>query len=194
MAEDLKNFMEKEGLEEASIMGHSMGGKTAMTIASQYPEKVTKLIVVDIAPKPYEPGHEQIFKALRALPINEIESRQEAREFLSDYIDEQGIRLFLLKNLSRKKEGGYRWKMNLEGIYNNYSNILSSLPEDAKFEGSTLFINGKRSHYIQKDDKDLIRKHFPKAQLLTLKNAGHWVHVDQADALREAVVRFLGDS
>ena len=194
MANDLNKFRERQGLEKASIMGQSMGGKTAMTFASKYPDKVHKLIVVDIAPKSYNPNHELIFKALRELPINDIDSRKEARQFLAKYIDEEGIRLFLLKNLSRKKDGGYRWKMNLDSIYQNYENILSALPDEASYEGPTLFINGKQSNYIQNEDKEVIRKHFPKSQLLTLKDAGHWVHVDQPKALKQAVLTFLGKS
>lgn len=194
MADDLSQFMDKQDLESAYIMGHSMGGKTAMTFAGEYPGKVKKLIVVDIGPKKYEAGHETIFNAMRSLPIDEIESRKEARQHLGEYITEEGIRLFLLKNLSRKKEGGYRWKMNLEGIYQNYDKILASIPDDIHYEGPALFINGQSSNYITKEDRPMIKKHFPNAQLQTIKNAGHWVHVDQQEELLGSVSAFLSEN
>lgn len=191
MAEDLSEFMEEHDIEEAYIMGHSMGGKTAMSFAGQFPEKVKKLIVVDIAPKEYQPGHEEIFKALRSLPVEEIDQRQDAREHLNQYIEDEGVRLFLLKNLKRNKNGNYEWRMNLKGIYQNYENILSALPESIHFDGPALFISGERSDYIQNGDKELIRDHFPSAKIEVISDAGHWVHADRQDKLLEVVRSFL---
>lgn len=191
MAEDLSAFMEEHDIEKAHIMGHSMGGKTAMSFAGRFPQKVKKLIVVDIAPKEYQPGHEEIFKALRSLPVGEIDQRKDAREHLSQYIKDEGVRLFLLKNLKRNKEGSYEWRMNLKGIYQNYENILSALPESIHFEGPTLFVSGEKSDYIQSDDKELIRVHFPTAKIEVINEAGHWVHADRQAELLDVVRSFL---
>ena len=168
-----------------------MGGKTAMTFSGLFPEKTRKLIVVDIAPKSYEAGHDEIFRALRSLPVDEIGQRKDAREHLKQYISEQGVRLFLLKNLKRKSDGSYGWRMNLEGIYKNYDSILSAVPEDLRFEGASLFISGERSNYIQEQDHEKIEQYFPNAQIEVIKNAGHWVHVDQREALLKTVRSFL---
>ena len=193
MARDLRDFMEEAGLEKANIMGHSMGGKTAMAFAGLFPEKVMNLIVIDIAPKEYEPGHETIFKALRSLPVENIQQRRDAREHLNKYIDEEGVRLFLLKNLKRKDDGDYEWRMNLESIYENYAHILSALPKDLKYEGPALFVSGAKSSYIKEEDEALIRQHFPHANIEVIEKAGHWVHVDQKDALLDRVRSFLTD-
>ncbi len=127
MAQDLKAFMDQHWIPQAHIIGHSMGGKTAMQFAFEYPDMVDKLVVLDIAPPANESGHGLIFDALHSVDLQKIETRIEADEKLAQKIKDYGVRQFLLKNLSRQKEGGYRWKMNLEAISNNYDNILAAV-------------------------------------------------------------------
>ncbi len=117
MAEDLHDFLHEHDLQQVNIMGHSMGGKTAMQFAHTYPERVNRLIVVDIAPKTYPPGHQTIFEALLGVELDKVASRADVEEVLAAKIKEERIRLFLLKNLTRTKQGAYRWKVNLEAIY-----------------------------------------------------------------------------
>jgi len=154
MAYDLQHFMENQWMFKSTIMGHSMGGKTAMQFALLHPGMVEKLIVVDIAPKAYEGGHQPIFDALFDLQPEQISDRSEAEAKLKEHISERGVRQFLLKNLSRKKGGnGYEWKMNLPVIHKHYRDILKELKVyDAPFEGEALFIRGGRSNYIQEED------------------------------------------
>lgn len=191
LAEDLKNFMEGEGMSQATIIGHSMGGKTAMQFAVSYPEMVTSLIVVDIAPKAYEGGHQAIFDALLAVDLEQVESRKMADEQLMTAIPDFGVRQFLLKNLTREKEGGYRWKMNLPVIYKNYQHILNNILLDEPYTGPSLFIRGERSGYIKKTDDSLIKDSFSKAQVVTIPNAGHWVHAEAPKALLSEFKSFM---
>ncbi len=191
MAQDLHDFMEKNWIHKAHILGHSMGGKVAMEFALTYPDMVDKLIVVDIAPRPYAPGHDEIFTALFAIDLNTVESRQAAEAILEQYIPEWGVRQFLLKNLSRIKEGGFEWKMNLPIIYRDYAQILEPPSEADPFEGPALFIRGEQSRYVRDEDILHIQELFPRSILQTVPNASHWVHADQPEILNGMVMDFL---
>lgn len=191
MAEDLSEFMEQNWIHKAHVLGHSMGGKVAMELALTYPDLVDKLIVVDIAPRPYAPGHDDVFAALFAVDLQKLESRQEAEAILEKYLDEWGVRQFLLKNLSRTKEGAYEWKMNLPVIHRDYARILESPTESDPFEGPTLFIRGEKSRYVKDEDMLRIQELFPRSTLNTVPDTGHWVHADQPEVLKKLVVDFL---
>lgn len=183
MARDVIEFMQSQWIFEATIIGHSMGGKVAMQVALTEPDMVSNLIVVDIAPRSYERGHDLIFTALNSVPIETVASRGDVEEYLGKYISETGIKLFLMKNLSRNKDGSYRWKMNLPIIEKNYESILQPTLSDFPYEGPTLFISGERSDYIREEDQERIIELFPEAKVETISNAGHWVHADQKDAI-----------
>ena len=193
MAEDLAAFMEENWMHKAHIIGHSMGGKTAMQFAADYPDLLDKLVVVDIAPKKYQGGHQIIFDALRSVNINKVESRKEVEEHLSKFIEEPGVRLFLMKNLSRKKDGGFQWKMNLEEIYVNYPKILDNILLEDSVTNDSLFINGAKSDYVTDEDQKFIREYFHNAQFVTIPNAGHWVHAEQPAALVDSLLSFLNE-
>ncbi len=193
MAEDLQEFMEKQWIHKAIILGHSMGGKTAMQFALDFPEMVEKLIVVDIGPFSNNGGHELIFEALRALDLEKIKTRKDADDILKIKISDFGVRQFLLKNLSRSKEGDYYWKMNLPVIHDHYDEILAKVDVVHPFEGETLFIRGGKSNYIGVEEFPSFKKSFPNAQLQTIANAGHWVHAEQPEQLLETVLSFLNN-
>jgi pimeloyl-ACP methyl ester carboxylesterase len=192
MAEDIQQFLENNWIYEANIIGHSMGGKVAMQLALSYPDLVKSLIVVDIAPKQYPGGHYEIFDALFALDLTKVEGRNDADNFLKERIKDFGVRQFLLKNLSRNKEGGYRWKMNLPVIYDHYQDILAPIQADEPFEKPTLFIRGGQSDYIQADDLDTITELFPVAMIDTVLDAGHWVHAQAPEELMSMVYAHFG--
>lgn len=189
-AEDLREFMESQWIYGAHVIGHSMGGKTAMQFAFDHPDLLDRLVVVDIAPKVYQGGHELIFAAMDALDLDKLESRTDAEEQLAASISDPGVRLFLLKNLTRNKAGGYEWKMNLPVLRRDYPQILSAV-SGAPFTGPSLFIRGQRSDYIQDADWPVIKELFPAAELVTVPNAGHWVHADAPDTLLQNVQQFL---
>lgn len=190
LAEDLRHFMEDQWVHRAHILGHSMGGKTAMRFALDYPDMVDRLVVVDIGPKAYSGGHQEIFSAMLDLPVDKLEARQEAEEFLAKRIAEKGVRQFLLKNLSREKDGGYRWKPNLPALYANYADILAPV-EGSPIGRPSLFIRGEKSNYILDEDWPNILQLFPQAKLETVSQSGHWVHAEQPEGLLELLLPFL---
>jgi len=176
MAEDLATFMESQWIHSAHIVGHSMGGKTAMQLAMDYPDMVESLTVIDIAPTQSAGGHEEIFEALRAVDIKKLDKRSDASETLSTFIKEEGVKQFLLKNLTRKKEGGYEWKMNLSVLDTHYERILDPINLTTPYDKPTLFIKGGLSKHIQDSDMKSIEERFPHYQMKEIANAGHWVH------------------
>jgi esterase len=191
MAEDVKEFLQQQGLPSAHLLGHSMGGKTAMQCAVTHLGIVDRLIVVDIAPKSYPPGHEDIFDALYALDLQALRTRQEADAALAEKVQDSSLRQFLLKNLERDASGAFRWRLNLDAIYNNYAEMLKEPQTKSKFDKPTLFIKGGASGYIQEEDKDTIRALFPLAQLVTIPGAGHWVHAEAPQKFAKIVLDFL---
>ncbi len=193
LAADLKQFMESQWIFNASVIGHSMGGKTAMQFALDYPDMVKKLVVVDIAPKAYVGTHYEIFKALFSLDLDRIESREEADEHLAQRIKEDDVRHFLMKNLTRKKGGGFEWKINLPVLYRHYDDILAAVRGGQPFDGPALFIRGGRSKHILPGDEKGIRELFPEARIETIEKAGHWVHADAPVELSAMVREFLAD-
>ncbi len=194
MAEDLREFMESHWMYDgAHVIGHSMGGKTAMQFALEHPDLVKKLVVVDIAPKAYPGNHYEIFNALLSMNLNEIENRTEADELLARRIEEEDVRLFLMKNLTRRKEGGYEFKMNLPVLREHYDDVLAAVEGEHPFEGPALFIRGGRSKHVVEGDEVLIKKLFPNATIETIDRAGHWVHADAPVQLLKIIQKFLAE-
>ena len=191
MADDLYEFMQTHQLLKANIIGHSMGGKTAMQFAIHFPHLIDKLIVVDMSPRPSGAHHNTIFEALFSIDITKIRSRQEADQQLAGYIPEFAVRQFLLKNLGRDEKGNFKWKMNLKGIYDNYRHILKGIEPNAVFDKQTLFIKGGKSGYVQTEDEELIRKIFPASSIKTIEDAGHWVHAEAPEAFYMVAREFL---
>ncbi|MEO1438586.1 MAG: alpha/beta fold hydrolase [Bacteroidota bacterium] len=174
-------------------MGHSMGGKTAMQFAYEHPDYVDKLIVVDIGPYQYPGGHQTIFEALFSVDLEKLTSRKEIQEKLAEKIDDQSVLLFLMKNLTRLPEGGYRWKMNLYSLYENYQRILEALPEEELFDGETLFIRGGNSKYIPEDGETGLKDWFPASKLISIPNAGHWVHAEAPQPFLNTLKTYLNE-
>lgn len=191
MAQDLVRYMDSKNLDRAIVLGHSMGGKTAMQLACTQPERVSKLLVADIAPRLYPPHHQYILEALEALPLPQLTSRAEADEALAQNLDNWGIRQFLLKNLYWKSPGELGLRINLSILKTKMQEIGEPLPDDMVYPGPTVFLRGGASDYIADGDLPLIRHHFPKANLITIENAGHWLHAEQPDAFLESTLDFM---
>lgn len=192
MAEDLGHFLDQHGIYATALVGHSMGGKVAMHFALEHPDRVERLVVVDIAPTAAAPGnHEHIFQALMALDISRLQTREEADLFLQKYIPEAAIRQFLLKNLTRNPDGSFAWKMNLPVLWKHYSDILAPVEGSEPFDRPVLFVRGGRSNYIRDSDVGVIRALFPRARLETIEGAGHWVHADKPQELLALLRPFL---
>ncbi|GAA4268523.1 alpha/beta fold hydrolase [Hyunsoonleella aestuarii] len=191
LAEDLKAYCKYHNLEDIILLGHSMGGKTAMLFATLYPELVSKLLVADISPRFYPIHHDAILNGLSALNFDEVKSRGQADKVLSDYVPDFGTRQFLLKNLYWIEKGKLALRINLEILKNEVGEIGEPLPSYARFEKDTLFLRGDRSEYIGIEDERLIANHFPIAEIVTISDAGHWLHAENPKAFYEAVIRFI---
>lgn len=190
MAEDLKKLLGQLKIDKCALLGHSLGGKTAMEFATRYPEKVSKLVIADIAPRYYQVHHQSIIKAFYAVPVGKLTSRKEADELLADKIPEFGIRQFLLKNLDRTKNG-FAWKMNLDVIASKIEEVGKGLNQNAKVKAPTLFVRGGGSYYIRNDDFNLIHSIFEHSRIETLSGAGHWLHAERPDDFYQVVSEFL---
>jgi esterase len=191
MADDIEEFIRQQNISSIFLLGHSMGGKTAALLALTRPEVVEKLIVLDIAPRSYPASYEKYLDPLTSLDLNTFIHRKDIHEELSKKISEEHILQFLMKNIKRGGDGRFQWKVNLESIRRNSGLLNEGLPQDHRYDKPALFIRGENSEYIQMEDLPVIGKLFPKAELVTIKNAGHWVHVDApSDFIRE-VFNFL---
>src|SRR5690554_761708 len=191
MAEDVNRYCDEHDLHEIIILGHSMGGKVAMQFAVDFPKRISKLIVADIGPKEYPRHHQDILDALSALDFTEIKSRRDAETALSENIREQGTRLFVLKNLYRNSKKELDLRLNLPVLSEKIDAVGIALPEDAVYNGETLFLAGENSRYIQTEDGPLIKKHFPEAVIETISAAGHWLHADNPDEFFSRCTEFI---
>lgn len=194
MARDLNDYCEAHTLENIVLLGHSMGGKTAMAFATTYPDSVSKLIVADIAPRYYPQHHQTILEGLQALAQDQqaLSGRKEAEDFLATYVPDMGTRLFLLKNLywvvPGKKLG---LRMHLPALIRHIDQIGMALPEGVRFDKDTLFLRGEKSDYIKDEDIDEIHRAFAKAHIVTIADAGHWLHAENPQLFMKEVLNFL---
>jgi pimeloyl-ACP methyl ester carboxylesterase len=191
MAADVDRFCAARALESAMVIGHSMGGKTAMQLALHYPGRVEKLVVADMAPRAYAAAHDKIFAALLALELPKFQNRTQIEEALAPEIPNPVLRRFLLKNLGRNETGGFFWKINLPDIAENYWRLREPVAGNAPFAKPVLFIRGGKSKYLLPEDEPLIREWFPAAQMQTIPEAGHWVHADRPEEFLRLVLEFL---
>ena len=196
MVVDLVQLLDELALPDAVMLGHSMGGKAAMGFALSHPDRTAGLIVVDIAPVSYPPGHMPLIRAMQSLPLSEIASRGDAETHLQAAgVDEPLIRQFLLQNLARDG-GGYRWRLNLEALRRHLAD-LASFPDDwphSSYAGPACFLAGERSDYILPRHHGEIIRLFPEAVIETVESAGHWVHADRPEAVIAAVRTFMEKS
>lgn len=191
MMEDVVAYCKFHNLTAISIIGHSMGGKIAMFLATNHPELVDKLIVADIGPKYYKPHHQDILAGLNAVDFSEKPDRNQVEEVLKNYIPDFGTRQFLMKSLYWKETGQLAFRFNLDSFNANIEHVGSALPENQLFEKETLFIRGGNSRYILDTDLDHIKMHFPQATLETIPNVGHWLHAENPKRFFEIVQQFL---
>jgi pimeloyl-ACP methyl ester carboxylesterase len=191
MAGDLTKWIDRMGFSSVSLMGHSMGGKVGMRFACHFPDRVEQLYIADISPRDYDPHYDVYLKAMDAISLEALSSRKDADQMLQPSVTSEGMRQFLLTNLVRdEEEGGYRWQVNIPVLLQAMPGLAANpLHPDDAFEGPTLFLRGGKSVFITEDDRGLIRCHFPSSHLVTLKEAGHNIHVDDRETFVEAVLR-----
>ena len=193
MAEDVCQIMDVHKLAEAAVLGHSMGGKTAMQLALLRPERVRKLVVVDMAPRAYPPWHEKILAGMLSLDLSLYKSRQEMETALAPAVPNISTRQFLLKNVERQLNGGLRWKIGLEEIKQNYHRLREAIISDHSFERPALFIHGEKSDFFLESDLGPIKRLFPRVLFQTIPGAGHLVHIENVEAFLASVINFLQD-
>ncbi len=192
MARDAARFMDEHGLRSAYVMGHSMGGKTAMELALAEPERVGRLVVVDIAPRAYPPQHLDLLDALRSIDPGAHASRKAIDERLAERVSSAPIRQFLMKNLAYDPdEERYYWQSNLEAMYANYQRLSAEIEGGRVYNGPALFIRGGKSGYVTEADEPAMRTLFPQAEVVTLPEAGHWIHADSPGPFTGIVLDFL---
>jgi esterase len=192
MAEDLKEFIEDHNLENPILIGHSMGGKTVMQFAMNYPDSFSKMIVVDIAPKFYPVHHSMILQGLASIDLSILKSRTKANELMKRFEESEGVRQFLLKNLWRnpEKNNEFDWRINVPVISKNIDIVGYELSYEHPVNQPVLFIRGSESHYIQDEDERKIWELFPNYELITIEGAGHWVQADKPQEFVNHVQRF----
>ena len=188
---DLKHYCEVNNLRDIILLGHSMGGKTAMLFATEYPKMVSKLMVADISPRFYPVHHDRILEGLSSLDFSELASRGEADDQLAKYVSDFGTRQFLLKNLYWVEKGQLGLRMNLPVLKAQVEEVGEALPMHAKFDGDTLFLRGDKSEYISLEDESIIQRHFPKAKIETVSHAGHWLHAENPEEFYNYVIDFI---
>ncbi|MBT8274029.1 MAG: alpha/beta fold hydrolase, partial [Bacteroidia bacterium] len=188
LIEDLKFYCEHFKIDDMVLIGHSMGGKTAMFFSAEYGSLVSKMIIADISPRYYPVHHTEILEGLKALHYEGISSRKQADDYLSNFISDYGTRLFLLKNLYWVEKGQLGFRMNLKVLSELVEEIGEALPMYYKFNGDALFLKGDRSEYITDEDESLIKSHFPNATIQTISNSGHWLHAENPEEFFKAVM------
>lgn len=191
MVEDLRIFIDEHNLFEPVVVGHSMGGKLAMKFATQYPDLLSKLVVIDISPKYYKPHHQRYLAALHGLQLQNLSSRQDADLEMQKFISELGVRQFLLKNLYRDDSNEFKWRMNLPVLSEQIDNIGEGLDANQRFRKLTLFVKGEFSDYISEDDEIMAKWIFPHSKVVTIQGAGHWVQADKPLELLATLEEFL---
>jgi pimeloyl-ACP methyl ester carboxylesterase len=191
MVQDVVDYCSRHNLTKISVIGHSMGGKVAMLLATTYPGLVENLIVADIGPKYYAPHHQTILQALNAVDFSQKPSRAQVEQIVSQYINDFGTKQFLLKNLYWVEPGQLGFRFNLKVFMENPSVIGEVLPFENHFDKKTLFLRGDKSDYVLDSDFETIHHHFPNAEIETVLNAGHWLHAENPIEFFEKTMLFL---
>lgn len=191
MAQMLATWMTEQGLDRASLVGHSLGGKVAMELALRQPERVRSLVVADIAPVSYPPGHHAEFAALEAVAQAHCASRTAAGELMAGYLEDETLIQFLLKSVYRHEDGDYRWRFHREELVRSYGAYRAANSPGLRYDGPVLFIKGGESNYIQEAHRPEILARFPAATLKIMPGCSHWLHAQQPVLFNAIVARFL---
>lgn len=190
MAEDIKDTLDHLGLEQVTLLGHSMGGKISMEFALRYPERVRKLILADISPVQNRPRHLEILSALDNLDLAQLQNRQQADQQLALNITETGVRQFLLKSLYKDNDQ-FLWRFNVKALIANYQELLKAPESKGPYTGPTLFIKGADSDYLLPEHQGVIQQLFPNSKAKVIMGTGHWLHAEKPVAFSKIVTDFL---
>jgi len=189
LADDIIKLADALDIEQFAVLGHSMGGKIAIEVCMEAPERVKAAIFADISPAAYDGTHDSIMDALSGLDLSQVKSRSDADKQLADKISEKGVRQFLLKNL-KKTDDGYQWRLNLEGLKQNYEQISAAVSK-GQYEGPVLFIKGGNSNYLTEKHQQEVNSRFSNASVKIIEDAGHWLHAEKPRIFNRLVLEFL---
>ena len=178
MSEDLYEFLTDYSIRQIHLIGHSMGGKTAMQFTIEYPHRVKSLVILDISPKDYAITHDRIIDYLSTIDPAKITTRKEADQKLSQWIEDKSLRQFLLKNLQLHEQSKFVWRINMPVIRKNLKQISSNPLSNKQYTGPVLFIRGEKSNYIISDDFPRIKLYFPNCEIQAVAGASHWLHAE----------------
>jgi pimeloyl-ACP methyl ester carboxylesterase len=190
LVEDLKNYIDFHEIDNCILLGHSMGGKTAMQFALTYPDLISKLIIADIAPKIYPAHHQYILKALSEVDFSTQKSRKDIEAVLSTYIKENGVIQFLMKNVYRKNKTTLSYRFNLQVLQNKYHEVVTTFNTTKTYKKPSLFLKGSNSNYITTEDSILINNNFTNAKIEEISNAGHWLHAENPQEFHSKTMQF----
>lgn len=193
MANAVLELADQLNIETFKLLGHSMGGKIAMELAINHPDRIEKLIVVDIAPVQYPHHHVDVFEGLKSISLETLNSRSEADKHLAKHVTNPSVRAFLLKNLYRNKAGRFEWRMHLSALDTHYQHIAAAVSK-GRYSGPTLFIKGSDSEYLLADYQHAVTQRFANTQLRIIEGTGHWPHAEKPALFTKIVERFLSDS
>ncbi len=194
MAKDIYELITSENIETPYLLGHSMGGKAAMQTAIDYPNLISKLVVLDISMRTYKKEevaiHSLIVSTLKKLDIKKAKSRGHLDSQLSEYFENDQLRQFLLKNIKREESGRFVWKLNLDALGNNLDNLMKGVQMSDKIFVPTCLIYGKKSDYVKDPDISMFKEWFSNIRFIPL-DTGHWIHVEKPGDLLETIENFL---
>lgn len=196
MVEDIYEYIENNKLEKTILLGHSMGGKVAMLLTLTYPKLIKKLIVADIAPKNYKDnydGHVEILEVMQAVNFSQLHTRKEIEKELDKTIESKKVIQLIMKNLHRKKDKTFEWRINVPVLYEQLANITGGTEgwDTIQTKVPTLFIKGETSHYLSLDDDFIIKKSFKSSELTVIPKAGHWLHAEQTELVLKTILYFI---
>ena len=191
LAQDVVDTIDALNIDQFDVIGHSMGGKVAMALSALVPQRLKHLVIIDMAPVAYsEHRHQNVFNGLREVSCHTINKRSEAEHYLTQHINDAGVRQFLLKSLA-KTDNGYQWRFNVEGLIANYATIMGWHSAPQPFTGYTLFIKGQLSDYIEPQHRSEIMAQFPNAKAHVVANTGHWLHAEKPTTVNRIIHQFL---
>jgi esterase len=193
MAADVLAVMDREGIDKAHFYGHSMGGKVAMQLALDAPERVDHMVIGDISPVAYGPHHDSILDGMAAVDAAAPQNRQGAEDILASYVAEPDVLSFLLTNWRRDKDGTWRWRLNFKVIRDQYGAIAAAV-EGNSVQIPILFLRGGDSDYVMAEHRDAILRLFPQASVRTVEGTGHWLHAEKPELVARIIKRYLTES
>jgi pimeloyl-ACP methyl ester carboxylesterase len=192
MTKDLLAYLDEQKMDRVHLFGHSLGARLAMYFAVNFPERVDKLIAVDMAPREYPPKQRPLLDLMEKVELAKVTTRQQADDILKEHVEETFVRQFLLKSLQRKPSGEFGWKVGWRFLRDDYPSWgCSPVTDEQIYSGEGAFMYGMDSTFVSIEDHPIIRKHFPALEIIGIEKAGHWVHSDQPQRFLQEVKRIL---